>query len=49
MKTKVAALVVGVGMLPLGNQFTLLGRAGVINATVKEDASALPDQGFRPG
>ena len=33
-------VVVGVGMLPLGNQFTLLGRAGVINATVKEDASA---------
>src|SRR5712691_80519 len=31
--------VVAVGMLPLGNQFTLLGRLGVIDATVKADAS----------
>jgi OOP family OmpA-OmpF porin len=28
-------VVVGVGMLPLNNQFTLLGRLGVINGTVK--------------
>ncbi len=32
-------VVVAVGMLPLGNQFTLLGRLGVIDATVKADAS----------
>src|SRR6266853_1235876 len=32
-------VVVAAGMLPLSNQFTLLGRLGVIDATVKADAS----------